>query len=53
MIPRRPMLGLLAAVALGSVGLACKREPRCAHCGMKLDPASAWTTELTGPAVTV
>ncbi len=50
MIPRRPMLGLLAAVALGAVGPACKREPRCAHCGMKLDPASAWTTELTGPA---
>jgi copper chaperone NosL len=51
MIPRRRMLALMAASfsAIGSAALGCKKEPRCAHCGMKLDPASAWTTELTGP----
>ena len=50
MIARRRMLALMASASLAGVAvLGCKKEPRCAHCGMKLDPSSAWTTELTGP----
>lgn len=26
----------------------CKKEGRCKHCGMKIDPASAWRAELVG-----
>src|SRR5215213_7744510 len=41
-------------VALGLVALACKKEQRCSHCGMRIDPASAWRTELVseGGAIT-
>jgi nitrous oxide reductase accessory protein NosL len=41
---------LLAAVAsLAALTLAaCKREPRCEFCGMKLDPASPWMAETLG-----
>ncbi len=46
MIPRRRFIAVIATCAVSSV--ACKREPRCAHCGMKLDPTSSWTTELRG-----
>lgn len=34
----------LALVALTS----CKKVARCKHCGMKIDPKSAWRTELVG-----
>ena len=33
--------------------LACKKEQRCSHCGMKIDPSSAWRTELVGEDGTV
>lgn len=36
---------LLLGLALFVV-LACKREERCKTCGMKIDRASSWTTEL-------
>lgn len=35
---------LLGGMLAGAVG--CKREPRCKHCGMRIDPASAWLVEL-------
>lgn len=44
-MPRRRFLLLLAAVG-ALPGVACKREPRCPHCGMRIDPASAWRVEL-------
>jgi copper chaperone NosL len=43
---RRDLILLAAATVLGA---ACKSKPaeqRCKHCGMKIDPASAWRTEL-------
>ena len=43
----------LVALALGWSALACKKELRCKHCGMKIDPASAWRTELVGADGTV
>lgn len=43
MIRRALLLGL--GVAL----LACKREERCKTCGMKIDRASVWTTEIVSP----
>lgn len=38
----------LLALALGALVVsACKKtEARCKNCGMKIDPASSWTTEL-------
>lgn len=41
MIPRRAFV-LGGAVLLA----ACKREERCKTCGMKIDRASVWRTEL-------
>jgi hypothetical protein len=38
---RREVLALAAALLLG-----CKSSPRCKHCGMKIDPASAWRADL-------
>lgn len=44
------VLGLpFASLAL----VACKKEPRCRRCGMKLDPKSAWRAELVGMDGTV
>lgn len=53
-LTRRRALGALLAVALAASG--CKKDAttapaaappgRCAHCGMKLTPGSAWLTEL-------
>lgn len=41
---RRVFLVLPAAL------VACHRsEPRCAFCGMRLDPSSPWLSETTGP----
>lgn len=47
------VLGTCAAalsLSLSSSLAACKgkTEARCKHCGMKIDPASAWRTELVG-----
>jgi hypothetical protein len=39
MIGRRSLL-------IGTVLVACKREERCRHCGMKVDRANPWTSEL-------
>lgn len=40
---RRSVLALPVALFFA----ACKKEePRCKHCGMKIDPASPWKTEL-------
>ncbi len=34
---------VVGAVALGSLGVSCKRtEDRCSYCGMKVKPDSAW-----------
>ena len=44
-IGRRRASAALACIALVA---ACKSEPRCRNCGMKLDPKSAWRTELAG-----
>jgi hypothetical protein len=35
------------AFVLGVTLVACKREERCKTCGMKIDRASVWTTELS------
>jgi hypothetical protein len=39
MIPRRSFL-------LGAVLVACKRKERCRHCGMVVERANPWTSEL-------
>lgn len=31
---------------LSAAGCRAKPDPRCKHCGMKIDPASQWRTEL-------
>jgi hypothetical protein len=48
-ISRRGFLFALGctAVALASTS-ACKKELRCKHCGMRIDPTSAWRAELVG-----
>ena len=39
-------------LALGSIAIAtataCKKEARCKHCGMRIDPSSGWRAELVG-----
>jgi copper chaperone NosL len=44
MITRRALLVFVAATILPLA--ACKKEPRCSRCGMKIDSTSAWTAEL-------
>jgi len=40
-----------AAVAFVALLVACKADAaRCAHCGMKIDPASPWNAELADGA---
>jgi hypothetical protein len=39
----------LAALAAVSVLAACKTEPRCKTCGMRIDRASPWRAEIAGP----
>jgi hypothetical protein len=46
MLGRRRALALAAAHTLTA---GCKREVRCQHCGMKIDPASPWRAELVAP----
>ena len=41
------IVGLVAALAI-TAGTACKKDVRCKHCGMKVDPTSAWHAELVG-----
>ena len=45
---RRDFILTLAAVLALTTGAACKKEARCKHCGMKIDPTSAWRAELVG-----
>jgi len=42
----------LFGLGLSTFALACKKEPRCSHCGMKIDPASTWQTKLVDDAGT-
>lgn len=44
--PRRARSVLLAPAALFLL-IACHRAERCATCGMKIDPASAWASYVT------
>lgn len=38
---------LLLALALGTTASACKKkDQRCSHCGMRIDPESAWRSDL-------
>jgi nitrous oxide reductase accessory protein NosL len=37
----------LSTLALVSAS-ACKKDARCKHCGMRIDPASAWRADLVG-----
>jgi hypothetical protein len=41
------VVGLVAALAI-TASSACKKDVRCKHCGMKIEPASAWRAELVG-----
>ena len=43
---RRDVLALPLVLLLAGCG--GKKELRCKHCGMKIDPASPWKTELVG-----
>ncbi len=47
---RHFVLAVTSSLALVSAGAlpGCKTSERCKHCGMKIDPASAWRTELVG-----
>jgi hypothetical protein len=38
-------LGGTMALALGT-GTACKKQPRCKQCGMRIEPASPWRADL-------
>ena len=55
---RRELLVGLASVA-GTLalpwvsGCSSKKDARCKHCGMRIDPASAWHAELVGDDGTV
>lgn len=43
----RPSRRALVAFALASLAAsACKKEPRCKTCGMKIDPKSEWRAEI-------
>ena len=42
------VLGLSCATVALVVGVSCKKEARCKNCGMKIDPTSAWRSELIG-----
>ena len=46
---RRELLITFAAALVLSTGSGCtKKEARCKHCGMRIDPTGAWHTELVG-----
>ena len=51
MKPRTRLLRSLgAALAVAAVVAGCHKEPRCATCGMRIDPASRFTAWLVEPA---
>lgn len=46
---RRDFIGLVFGTLIGGVACQSKSksgEQRCKHCGMKVDPASAWRADL-------
>ena len=47
---RRELLFTIAtaALALSTASGCTKKDARCKHCGMRIDPASAWHAELIG-----
>jgi hypothetical protein len=49
MTRRELLVGLaVAAVVLPSASACSKSGARCRHCGMRIDPTSAWHAELVG-----
>lgn len=42
------VLGACSSVMAVVAVAGCKKDARCKHCGMKIDPASAWRAELVG-----
>ena len=46
-LPSRHALGVLLVMAAFVLASACRRDPRCATCGMKIDPASPWVSYVT------
>jgi copper chaperone NosL len=49
---RRDFLFVLGTAVLALAG-ACKKEARCKHCGMRIDPTSQWRAELLAADGTV
>jgi nitrous oxide reductase accessory protein NosL len=45
---RREFMLALASVATATASIACKKDARCKHCGMRIDPSSGWRSELVG-----
>ena len=43
---RRDFVVLALAVLVACKGKGATADARCKHCGMKIDPTSAWRTEL-------
>ncbi len=45
---REFVLAVSSSIALVSMGMltACKKTERCKHCGMKIDPATTWRSDL-------
>jgi nitrous oxide reductase accessory protein NosL len=39
---------LASCTAIVSLSAGCKKDARCKHCGMRIDPSSAWRAELVG-----
>jgi len=45
--PRSHAWSVLLLMAALLIATACRRDPRCATCGMKIDPASPWVSYVT------
>lgn len=45
---RRDFVLGAGCVALFGSAVACRKDARCKHCGMRVDPASGWRAELVG-----
>jgi hypothetical protein len=43
----RVLFRVIFAIAIVMVASACRRELRCATCGMKVDPGSPWVSYVT------
>lgn len=39
---------IVGALVTAVSSAACKKEERCLHCGMKIDPKSSWNAQLIG-----